>query len=141
MAQSVPVAGAVVVTTPQGVSVSDVRKAVMMFRQLNIPVLGVVENMSYFICDGCEKRHTLFGEGGAERAAAELGTVVLGHVPLQPDVVAAGDAGKPTIVSAPDSPAAREIRTIAGLIARKLSLLNAEAPPVLGTNIEWVNTP
>ena len=66
---------------------------------------------------------------------------MLGHIPLQPDVVAAGDAGKPTIVGAPDSPAARELRTIAGLVARKLSLLNAEAPPVVGTNIEWVNTP
>jgi ATP-binding protein involved in chromosome partitioning len=139
--QTAPLAGAVIVTTPQEVALIDARKGLQMFQRVNVPVLGIVENMSWFECDGCGKRHALFGEGGAERAAKELGTDVLGRVPLQPDVVAAGDAGKPTIVSAPDSPAAREIRTIAGLIARKLSMLNAEAPPVLGTNIEWVNTP
>ena len=139
--QTAPLAGAVIVTTPQEVALIDARKGLQMFQRVNVPVLGIVENMSYFVCDGCGKRHTLFGEGGAERAANELGTAVLGHVPLQPDVVQAGDAGKPTVVAAPDSPAAREIRAIAGLVARKLSLLNAEAPPVLGTNIEWVNTP
>jgi ATP-binding protein involved in chromosome partitioning len=139
--QTAPLAGAVIVTTPQEVALIDARKGLQMFQRVNVPVLGIIENMSWFECDGCGKRHALFGEGGAERAAKELGTDVLGRVPMQPDVVAAGDAGKPTIVSAPDSPAAREIRNIAGLIARKLSLLNAEAPPVLGTNIEWVNTP
>jgi len=139
--QTAPLAGAVIVTTPQEVSLIDARKGLQMFRRVNVPVLGIVENMSWFECDGCGKRHALFGEGGAERAARELETDVLGRVPLQPDVVAAGDAGKPTMVSAPDSPAARELRAIAGLVARKLSLLNAEAPPVLGTNIEWVNTP
>ena len=139
--QTAPLAGAVIVTTPQEVSLIDARKGLQMFRRVNVPVLGTVENMSWFECDGCGKRHALFGEGGAERAARELETDVLGRVPLQPDVVAAGDAGKPTMVSAPDSPAARELRAIAGLVARKLSLLNAEAPPVLGTNIEWVNTP
>jgi ATP-binding protein involved in chromosome partitioning len=139
--QTAPLAGAVIVTTPQEVALIDARKGLQMFQRVNVPVLGIVENMSYFTCDGCGKRHTLFGEGGAERAARELGTDVLGHVPLQPDVVAAGDAGRPTVVGAPDSPAARELRAIAGLVARKLSLLGAETPPVIGTNIEWVNTP
>jgi len=139
--QTAPLAGAVIVTTPQEVALIDARKGLQMFQRVNVPVLGIVENMSYFVCDSCEKRHTLFGEGGAERAAKELGTEVLGHIPLQPDVVTAGDSGKPTVVGAPDSAAAREIRAIAGLVARKLSLLNAEAPPVIGTNIEWVNTP
>jgi ATP-binding protein involved in chromosome partitioning len=139
--QTAPLAGAVIVTTPQEVALIDARKGLQMFQRVNVPVLGIVENMSYFTCDGCGKRHTLFGEGGAERAAKELDTVVLGHLPLQPDVVTAGDAGKPTVVANPDSPAAREFRAIAGLVARKLSLLNAEAPAVIGTNIEWVNTP
>src|SRR5207247_2896974 len=78
MAQSVPMAGALVVTTPQGVSVSDVRKAVAMFRQLNIPVLGVVENMSYFVCPHCQERTDIFGNGGGRRMAGDLGIPVLG---------------------------------------------------------------
>src|SRR5207249_10705777 len=81
MAQSVPVAGAVVVTTPQGVSVSDVRKAVAMFRQLNIPVLGVIENMSYFVCGHCQERTEIFGHGGGARMAQDLGSPFLGEVP------------------------------------------------------------
>jgi ATP-binding protein involved in chromosome partitioning len=139
--QTAPLAGAVIVTTPQEVALIDARKGLQMFQRVNVPVLGIVENMSFFECDGCGKRHQLFGSGGAERAARELGTDVLGHVPLQPDVVTSGDEGRPTVIAAPDSPAAREIKAIAGLVARKLSLLNAEAPPVVGTNIEWVNTP
>jgi ATP-binding protein involved in chromosome partitioning len=139
--QTAPLAGAVIVTTPQEVALIDARKGLQMFRRVNVPVLGIVENMSWFECDGCGKRHMLFGEGGGERAAKELETELLGCVPMQPDIVAAGDSGKPTMISAKDSPAAREIRAIAGLVARKLSLLNAEAPPVIGANIEWVNTP
>ncbi len=139
--QTAPLAGAVIVTTPQEMSLIDARKGLQMFRRVNVPVLGIIENMSYFVCDGCEKRHTLFGEGGGERAAKELGTEVIGRLPLQPDVVTAGDAGKPTVASAPDSPAAREFQEIAGRVARKLALLAVEAPPVLGGNLEWVNTP
>jgi ATP-binding protein involved in chromosome partitioning len=139
--QTAPLAGAVIVTTPQEVALIDARKGLQMFRRVNVPVLGIVENMSYFTCDGCGKRHALFGEGGGERAAKELETDVLGHLPLQPDVVTAGDSGRPTLISSPDSAAAKEFRSIAGLVARKLSLLNAKAPPVIGANIEWVNTP
>jgi ATP-binding protein involved in chromosome partitioning len=139
--QTAPLAGALIVTTPQEVALVDARKGLQMFQRVNVPVLGIVENMSWFDCDGCGKRHHLFGSGGAERAARELGTDVLGHVPLQPDVVTSGDEGRPTVIAAPDSPAAREFKALAGLVARKLSLLNAEAPPVVGTNIEWVNTP
>lgn len=139
--QTAPLAGAVIVTTPQEMSLIDARKGLQMFRRVNVPVLGIVENMSYFVCDGCQKRHTLFGSGGAERAARELETDVIARLPLQPDVVESGDSGKPTLVSAPQSPVAREFRALAGVVARKLALLATEAPPVLGTNIEWVNTP
>jgi len=141
LAQRVPVAGAIIVTTPQEIAVADARKGLRMFEKVLVPVLGIVENMSFFVCDGCEKRHALFGEGGAERAAKELDTEVLARLPLQPDVVAAGDSGKPTVLSSPASPAAVEFRQLAGVVARKLALLAAEAPPVLGGNIEWVNTP
>jgi ATP-binding protein involved in chromosome partitioning len=78
MAQSVPVAGAIVVTTPQGVSVSDVRKAVGMFRQLNIPVLGVMENMSYFVCGHCQGRTEIFGHGGGAAMATDMGIPYMG---------------------------------------------------------------
>ena len=139
--QTAPLAGAVIVTTPQEMALIDARKGLQMFRRVNVPVLGIVENMSWFVCDGCDKRHALFGSGGAERAARELETDVIARLPLQPDVVDAGDSGKPTLVSSPQSPAAREFRALAGVVARKLALLATDAPPVLGTNIEWVNTP
>jgi ATP-binding protein involved in chromosome partitioning len=139
--QTAPLAGAVIVTTPQEMSLIDARKGLQMFRRVNVPVLGIVENMSYFVCDGCSKRHTLFGEGGADRAAKELDTEVIGRLPLQPDVVTAGDSGRPTVISSPDSPAAIEFQSIAGIVARKLAMLAVEAPPVLGGNLEWVNTP
>jgi ATP-binding protein involved in chromosome partitioning len=139
--QTAPLAGAIIVTTPQEMSLIDARKGLQMFRRVNVPVLGIVENMSWFVCDGCDKRHALFGSGGADRTARELDTEVIARLPLQPDVVDAGDSGKPTLLSSPQSPAAREFRALAGVVARKLALLATEAPPVLGTNIEWVNTP
>ena len=107
MAQSVPVAGAVVVTTPQGVSVSDVRKAVAMFRQLNIPILGVVENMSYFVCGHCDERTEIFGHGGGARMAEDLGIPFLGEVPIDTRVRSGGDEGTPIVAAAPESPAAQ----------------------------------
>ena len=139
--QTAPLSGAIIITTPQEVALIDARKGLKMFQRVNVPVLGIVENMSYFICPNCDERHTLFGEGGAERTAEELGVPVLMKVPLQPDIVPAGDAGKPTVVSAPDSPAGRAFHELAGTVARKLSLLTAEAPPILDSKIEWVNTP
>jgi len=139
--QTAPLAGAVIVTTPQEVALIDARKGLQMFQTVQVPVLGIVENMSYFVCDGCGKRHVIFGEGGAARAASELDTELLVQVPLQPDVVSAGDEGKPTLLARPDSPVAAAMRELAGLIARKLSVLNSEAPAVLGANIEWVDSP
>ena len=122
MAQSVPVAGAVLVTTPQGVSVSDVRKAVGMFRQLNIPVLGVVENMSYFVCGHCGERTEIFGHGGGARMAEELGIPFLGEVPIDTRVRSGGDEGQPIVVAAPDSPAAGAFREVAGRVAAQISI-------------------
>ena len=122
MAQSVPVAGAVLVTTPQGVSVSDVRKAVGMFRQLNIPVLGVVENMSYFVCGHCQERTEIFGHGGGARMAEELGIPFLGEVPIDTRVRSGGDEGQPIVVAAPDAPAAAAFRKVAGQVAAQISI-------------------
>jgi len=122
MAQSVPVAGAVVVTTPQGVSVSDVRKAVGMFRQLNIPVLGVMENMSYFVCGHCQERTEIFGHGGGAAMAQDMGIPFLGEVPIDTRVRSGGDTGKPIVAEAPDSPAARAFVEVAGKVAAQLSI-------------------
>jgi ATP-binding protein involved in chromosome partitioning len=127
----------VIVTTPQEVSLIDARKGLKMFQRVNVPVLGIVENMSYFVCPSCSARHTIFGEGGGARAARELGVDLLAQIPLQPDVVQAGDSGKPTVLSAPDSPAAKAFRELAGAVARKLAVLSAESPPVFDSSIEW----
>jgi ATP-binding protein involved in chromosome partitioning len=139
--QSAPLSGAVIVTTPQEVALIDARKGLKMFQRVNVPVLGIVENMSYFECPDCHSRHSIFGEGGGARASKELGVDLLIQVPIQPDVVQAGDEGKPTIVSNPESPAAKAFGELAGTVARKLAILGAEAPPILDSNIEWVNNP
>jgi ATP-binding protein involved in chromosome partitioning len=139
--QGAPLSGAVIVTTPQEVALIDARKGLKMFERVSVPVLGIVENMSYFECARCHERHAIFGEGGGARASEELGVDLLVQVPIQPDVVSAGDEGKPTVVSAPDSAAAKAFVELAGTIARKLAVLSAEAPPTFDSNIEWVNTP
>jgi ATP-binding protein involved in chromosome partitioning len=141
LAQKVPVAGAIIVTTPQDIALLDARKGFKMFEKVEVPVLGIVENMSYFECTRCHERHAIFGEGGGARASEELGVDLLVQVPIQPDVVSAGDEGKPTVVSAPDSAAAKAFVELAGTIARKLAVLSAEAPPTFDSDIEWVNTP
>jgi ATP-binding protein involved in chromosome partitioning len=122
MAQSVPVAGAVVVTTPQGVSVSDVRKAVAMFRQLNIPVLGVIENMSWFECPHCHEKTEIFGRGGGAKMATDLMIPFLGAVPIDTRVREGGDEGQPIVAAAPDSPAARAFVEVAGKVAAQVSI-------------------
>jgi ATP-binding protein involved in chromosome partitioning len=122
MAQSVPMAGAVLVTTPQDVSVSDVRKAVGMFRQLNIPVLGVMENMSGFVCGHCGERTEIFGQGGGKRLATDMGITFLGDVPIDARVRSGGDEGKPILIAAPDSPVAESFRRVAKQVAAQISI-------------------
>jgi ATP-binding protein involved in chromosome partitioning len=133
MAQSVPMAGAIVVTTPQGVSVSDVKKAVGMFRQLNIPVLGVVENMSYFVCGHCEERTDIFGNGGGRRMAEEMQIPFLGEVPIDTRVRAGGDEGAPIVSAAPDAPAAKAFTAVASQVAAQVSIQNARVLRVIQT--------
>ena len=122
MAQSVPMAGAVVVTTPQGVSISDVRKAVGMFRQLNIPVLGVVENMNTFACPHCQQHTDIFGHGGGEQMAKDLSIPFLGGVPIDTRVRTGGDEGKPIVAVAPESPAGAAFVDVAGKVAAQISI-------------------
>lgn len=129
MAQTVPVAGAVLVTTPQGVSVSDVRKAVTMFRQLRIPILGVIENMSHFVCGHCGTRTEIFGHGGGKLMADEMKIPFLGEIPIDATVRSGGDEGRPIVVTHPDSPAAQAFRAVARLAAAQVSIQAARALP------------
>ncbi|MBE9161235.1 MULTISPECIES: Mrp/NBP35 family ATP-binding protein [Microcoleaceae] len=123
MAQAVPMAGVVIVTTPQTVALLDSRKGLKMFQQLGVSVLGIVENMSYFVPpDMPDKQYDIFGSGGGERTAAELGVPLLGRIPLEIPLREGGDSGVPIVVGQPDSASARELRAIAGRIAGKVSV-------------------
>jgi ATP-binding protein involved in chromosome partitioning len=133
MAQSVPMAGAVVVTTPQGVSVADVKKAVGMFRQLNIPVLGVIENMSYFVCGHCQERTEIFGNGGGRRMADEMQIPFLGEVPIDTRVRSGGDEGLPIVSAVPDAPAAQAFSAVASQVAAQVSIQNLRVLRVIQT--------
>lgn len=123
LAQAVPMAGAVIVTTPQTVALSDARRGLRMFQQLKVPVLGIVENMSYFIPpDMPDKKYDIFGSGGGEKAAEELGVPLIGCVPLEIDVRQGGDHGIPIVVKSPDSASAKALVDVAKAIAAKVSV-------------------
>ncbi len=122
LAQLVPVQGAVLVTTPQEVALADVRRALRMFETVAVPVLGVVENMSYFIAPDTNVRYNIFGEGGGQRLAEQYGVPFLGSVPLGIEVREGGDKGVPVVVSHPDSPQARAFRSVAEEVARQVSI-------------------
>lgn len=125
LAQLVPVQGAVLVTTPQEVAMADVRKAFYMFEQVQIPVLGIVENMSYFVCDNCSKRHDIFGAGGGNQLSKRFNLKLLGQIPLSQNVREGGDMGVPIVVGSPDSPQAEAFRQIAGAVAAEVTALAA----------------
>ncbi len=112
VAQLIPATGAVIVTTPQEVSILDLRKAVSFARRLNLKIIGIVENMSGFVCPHCGGRVELFKEGGGERAAKEMGAPFLGRVPIDPSIVTSGDDGTPFILNHPDSQASKAFEKI-----------------------------
>lgn len=122
MAQEAPIAGVVIVTTPNSVSLEDAMKAVMMFEKLQVPVFGVIENMSYFVCPHCGERTDIFGHGGAQAAADDLGLDFLGEIPLDPMVRESGDEGMPIVVRDPESPVSQSITAIAQKVAAKTSV-------------------
>jgi ATP-binding protein involved in chromosome partitioning len=123
MCQEAPIAGAIIVSTPQAVALEDAVKAVGMFEKLNVPVFGIVENMSYFVCPHCGERTDIFGHGGAETAADETGLDFLGELPLHPDIRAGGDSGVPITVSDPESPQAQAFAELARRVVAKLSVM------------------
>src|SRR5216117_1926893 len=127
LSQVIPLDGVVMVTTPQEVALLDVRKAIGMFQKLNVPILGVVENMSYFVAPDTGMRYSIFGEGGGRRLAEEYGVPLLAQVPLDQDTRVAGDEGMPITLRRPDSPQAQTFRELAAAVQRRLGELAAAA--------------
>jgi len=128
LTQSIPLAGAVVVTTPQIVARNIAGKVIGLFRKMNVRVLGVVENMSYFICDSCGKEHDIFDRGGGEKMAARLTVPFLGAIPLDPAMRKGDDAGEPIVATAPDSRVAQEFMKVARNVVQQLGTTEASDP-------------
>jgi len=128
LAQQVPLTGAVIVSTPQDVGLRISLKTLRMFQQTRVPILGIVENMSYYICPHCDSRDYIFGEGGGKRAAAELGIPFFGEVPLDVAIRKQSDLGSPIVVAMPDAPSSKVLREIAQKVAQQVSIRSFEAP-------------
>lgn len=122
LSQSVPVAGSVVVTTPQTVSLADTKRAIRMYEKLNVPPLGLIENMSHFICPTCHTESDIFGKGGGETLATEMNVPFLGRVPLYEPIRIGGDTGVPIVIGEPKSPAAQAFRHAAERLAAQISI-------------------
>ena len=131
LSQVIPLSGAVMVTTPQDVSLLDVRKALAMFRKMNVPLLGVVENMAGFECPHCRHVTPIFGEGGGQRLAEEFGVPVLGSIPLDLETRVGGDTGAPIVVARPQSPQAEAFRQVGRAVRERLSTLSALRLPTI----------
>jgi len=121
MAQQVPLKGAVIVSTPQDLALIDARRGIAMFRRVNVPVLGIVENMSYFLCPKCGTRSDIFSHGGARHEAERLGVPFLGEVPLDMNIRETSDAGRPVVATAPDGPLAAAYHDIAARVRDQLT--------------------
>jgi len=132
LSQVVPLGGVVMVTTPQDVALLDVRKALAMFRKLNVPILGIVENMSCFVAPDTGAKYAIFGEGGGDKVAEEFGVPLLARIPLEIDTRKGGDAGVPIVVGLPDSAQAASFRALAAAVAERLGTLSALKLPTIG---------
>ena len=142
LTQNCPMAGAVVVTTPQEVALADCRKGIAMFDNVGVPVVGIVENMSYFVCDQCNKPHYIFRQGGGESIAKKWGVPLMSKVPLEPAVADCGDAGTPAVLKYPNSESAKAFMAAADQMVRNISILEAEGEGVLKSfNYEFEQLP
>jgi ATP-binding protein involved in chromosome partitioning len=131
IAQSIPLTGVAIVATPQDLALDIAVKALQMFRTLNVNPLGLVENMSWYVCPECGHEHHVFGHGGAERAAHRLGVPFLGAIPLHEDIRVESDGGAPIVVSRPDSPAAKAFTDLASQVAARTSIQSFRRLPVI----------
>ena len=132
LSQVLPLTGVVMVTTPQDVALLDVRKALAMFRKLNVPILGIVENMSYFVAPDTGARYAIFGEGGGAQVADEFGVPLLGRIPLEIDTRKGGDLGVPITVGAPQSAQAQAFRDVAAAVTARVDAVSALKMPTIG---------
>jgi len=131
LAQAVPLTGVAIVCTPQDVALDIAVKALQLFQSLRVTPLGLIENMSFFVCDGCLKEHHIFDHGGAERAAQRLGVPYLGAIPLEQGIREEADAGAPVVISRPDSPGAEALRQVASALAAQISIHSYHELPVI----------
>jgi ATP-binding protein involved in chromosome partitioning len=131
MAQSAPLAGAIIVSTPQDLALLDARRGIAMFDKVSIPVLGIIENMSYFICPHCQGRSDIFAHGGARHEAEKRGVAFLGEVPLDIEIRETSDAGQPIVAAKPDGPHARVFRAIARAVIDRLDAPQRAAPKIM----------
>jgi ATP-binding protein involved in chromosome partitioning len=130
LSQNIPMTGSVFVTTPQDVSLLDVKRGIAMFQKVRVPILGMIENMSYFVCSGCNKRTEIFGYGGGKKAAERLGIPFFGELPIDTDLREGGDTGRPIVVDRPDSVVGKRFREIAGELARGVSITHFGGPAI-----------
>lgn len=128
LVQSIPLTGAVIVTTPQDIALADARKGLKMFERVNVPVYGIIENMSYYICPSCGHREEIFSYGGGKRSAEKLGTKFLGEIPLYTKIREGGDTGQPIVVSEPDSEHTKKIFEIARTMNEEVKKYNETRP-------------
>ena len=136
LVQTIPLTGAVIVTTPQDISLADARKGFAMFERVNVPILGIVENMSYYVCTHCGQREEIFDNGGGRRAAEELGTPFLGEIPIHTSIRQSGDRGKPIVVDERFPVQAAAITLIARNMAAQISIRNAAGAGVQAVDIQ-----
>ena len=127
LCQTIPLTGAVIVSTPQDLALEVASKAILMFRKLKAPILGIIENMSYYHCSHCGQRDDIFGHGGAREASEKTEIPFLGEIPLDAHIRVSSDGGRPVALESSDSPAARAFHEIAGRLAERISLANAAA--------------
>jgi len=128
LVQLIPLTGAVIVTTPQDVALIDARKGLKMFDRVNVTILGIIENMSYFLAPDTGKRYEIFGYGGGQKAAQELNVPFLGEIPINPQIRVGGDAGKPIVIQNPECEEAKKIQEIARSMAAQVSIRNVSSP-------------
>ena len=126
LAQTIPITGILVVTTPQEVASNIAVKAIGMFNKLNVPILGVIENMSSFVCPNCNENHYIFGQGGAKKISEKFNVPFIGEIPLHPGIMEGSDKGKPVVITAPESPSAEAFRISAKNLAAQCSILAAK---------------
>ncbi|MFM8270550.1 MAG: P-loop NTPase, partial [Pseudomonadota bacterium] len=138
ISQTAPLSGAVIVTTPQEVSLIDARKGLKMFQNVKVPILGIVENMSGFVCGHCQEITPIFRQGGGQKIADEAQVKLLGSIPLDPKVAETSDLGSPMVISNPDSEVAKRYRQMAREIAAQLSIMSLEnAGQFKPLSMEW----